>query len=203
MAADTTNILIVGVGGQGTLLASRVLAQAAVAQGHDVKVSEIHGMAQRGGSVVSQVRYGPKIFSPIIKRGDADVIMAFEKLEAARYLPFLKKGGLMVINTDRIDPLPVMSGEVGYPERLEEKIAQVVPKTITLDATGIAAGCGTSRAANIVLVGLVGRALGFPLDLLEEAVRALVPKKVVDINIKALNAGWNYMDNNLISMVRD
>ena len=160
-------------------------------------------MAQRGGSVVSQVRYGPKIFSPIIKRGDADVIIAFEKLEAARYLPFLKKGGLMVINTDRIDPLPVMSGEVAYPEKLEEKIARVVPKTISLDATGIAAGCGTSRAANIVLVGLVGRALGFPLDALEEAVRGLVPQKVVDINIKALNAGWNYVDNDLISMVRD
>lgn len=194
MADKTTNILIVGVGGQGTLLASRVLAQAAVDQEYDVKVSEIHGMAQRGGSVVSQVRYGNKVFSPIIKQGDADVIMAFEKLEAARYLPFLRKGGLMVINTDKIDPLPVMSGEVRYPEKLEEKIAGVVPKTVTLDATGIAEKCGTSKAANIVLVGLVGRTLGMPLDSLVEAIRGLVPEKAIDINIRALNEGWNYMD---------
>lgn len=194
MADKTTNILIVGVGGQGTLLASRVLAQAAVDQEYDVKVSEIHGMAQRGGSVVSQVRYGNKVFSPIIKQGDADVIMAFEKLEAARYLPFLRKGGLMVINTDKIDPLPVMSGEVRYPEKLEEKIAGVVPKTVTLDATGIAEKCGTSKAANIVLVGLVGKTLGMPLDSLVEAIRGLVPEKAIDINIRALNEGWNYMD---------
>lgn len=194
MADKTTNILIVGVGGQGTLLASRVLAQAAVDQEYDVKVSEIHGMAQRGGSVVSQVRYGTKVFSPIIKQGDADVIMAFEKLEAARYLPFLRKGGLMVINTDKIDPLPVMSGEVRYPDKLEEKIAGVVPKTVTLDATGIAEKCGTSKAANIVLVGLVGKTLGMPLDSLVEAIRGLVPEKAIDINIRALNEGWNYMD---------
>ena len=203
MANQTTNILIVGVGGQGTLLASRVLAQAAVDLGHDVKVSEIHGMAQRGGSVVSQVRYGPKVFSPIIKKGEADVIMAFERLEAARYLPFLRKDGLMVINTDKIDPLPVMSGEVRYPERLEKKIAAVVPKTVTLDATGIAEGCGTSKAANIVLVGLVGRTLGMPLDSLTEAIRGLVPEKAVDTNIKALHEGWNYMEQVSINIGMD
>lgn len=195
MTEKTTNILIVGVGGQGTLLASRVLAQAAVDRGYDVKVSEIHGMAQRGGSVVSQVRYGTRVFSPIIKKGDADVIMAFEKLEAARYLPFLRQGGLMIINTDKIDPLPVMSGEVRYPERLEEKIAAVVPNTVTLDATGIAEKCGTSKAANIVLVGMVGRILGMPFDSLAEAIKGLVPEKAIDINIKALNEGWNYMDS--------
>jgi indolepyruvate ferredoxin oxidoreductase beta subunit len=194
MADKTTNILIVGVGGQGTLLASRVLAQAAVDLGHDVKVSEIHGMAQRGGSVVSQVRYGAKVFSPIIKKGEADVIMAFEKLEAARYLPFLRKDGLIIINTDKIDPLPVMSGEVRYPERLEEKIAAVVPKTVALDATGMAEKCGTSKAANIVMVGLVGRTLGMPLDSLTEAIKGLVPQKAIDINVQALNEGWNYMD---------
>lgn len=203
MAENTTNILIVGVGGQGTLLASRVLAQAAVDLGHDVKVSEVHGMAQRGGSVVSQVRYGHKVFSPIIKKGEADVIMAFEKLEAARYLPFLRKEGLIVINTDKIDPLPVMSGEVRYPERLEEKIAEVVAKTVALDATGMAEECGNSKAANILLVGMVGRALGMPKDSLAEAIKGLVPPKAVDVNLKALTQGWNHLDKLSIKIDMD
>jgi len=194
MSGNTTNILIVGVGGQGTLLASRVLAQAAVDLGHDVKVSEVHGMAQRGGSVVSQVRYGPKVFSPIIKKGDADVIMAFEKLEAARYLPYLKEGGIMVVNTDKIDPLPVMSGETHYPDKLEVKIAELVPKTVVLDATAIAERCGNAKTANIVLVGLVGRALGMPRESLLEAVRGLVPARAIEVNLRALQHGWDHLD---------
>ncbi|NLB17282.1 MAG: indolepyruvate oxidoreductase subunit beta [Syntrophomonadaceae bacterium] len=198
MSANTTNILIVGVGGQGTLMASRVLAQAAVDLGHDVKVSEIHGMAQRGGSVVSQVRYGPKVFSPIIKMGEADVIMAFEKLEAARYLPYLRKDGFIIINTESIDPLPVMSGAAVYPESLEEKIAAVVPNTVVLDASGIAEGCGTIIAANIVMVGRVVKALQMSKDSLAEAIKTLVPSKAIDINLRALDAGWNLMDNKII-----
>ncbi|NLV17427.1 MAG: indolepyruvate oxidoreductase subunit beta [Syntrophomonadaceae bacterium] len=194
MSANTTNILIVGVGGQGTLLASRVLAQAAMDLGHDVKVSEIHGMAQRGGSVVSQVRYGPQVFSPIIKMGEADVIMAFEKLEAARYLSYLRKDGLIVINTESIDPLPVMSGADVYPENLEQKIAAVVPNTVIMDASGIAEECGNIKAANIVMVGRVGKALQMSKDSLAQAIKTLVPSKAIDINLRALDAGWDFMD---------
>ncbi|MCR4400282.1 MAG: indolepyruvate oxidoreductase subunit beta, partial [Syntrophomonadaceae bacterium] len=111
-----TSILIAGVGGQGTLLTSRVLAHVAEQEGLDVKVSEVHGMAQRGGSVVSQVRFGPRVYSPLIPMGDADVLLAFEKLEAARWLPFLKEGGLLIINDERVDPAPVMSGDMAYPD---------------------------------------------------------------------------------------
>ncbi len=115
MPDQTTNILIVGVGGQGTLLTSRIIAQVAVQMGYDVKVSEVHGMAQRGGSVVSQVRYGKKIYSPIIKKGDADIILAFEKIESARWLDYLKPDGMVIINNERVNPLPVLSGKVKYP----------------------------------------------------------------------------------------
>ncbi|MGE5398525.1 MAG: indolepyruvate oxidoreductase subunit beta [Chitinophagales bacterium] len=195
-----TNILIVGVGGQGTLLASRVIAQAAIDLGYDVKVSEIHGMAQRGGSVVSQVRYGHKVYSPIIKKGEADIILAFEKLEAARYLEFLKDGGLIVINNERIDPLPVMNGESQYPDNLEKAIADVVPRTVVLDATDMARECGNDRAANIVMVGLMGKAIGIPDASLDQAIRKLVPQKVMDINLKAAESGRNYLDNSGISL---
>lgn len=189
---DVMNILIVGVGGQGTLLASRIIAQAAIQMGHDVKVSEIHGMAQRGGSVVSQVRYGEKVFSPIIKKGEADVILAFEKLEAARYLDFLKAGGAMIVNDDRIDPAPVMSGDAKYPEKLEEKIAGVVPRTIVIDATSVAKKCGNVKAANTVLVGLMGSELGIPDEALEEAINKVVPAKARDVNQIALAAGREF-----------
>ncbi len=200
MSDKITNILIVGVGGQGTLLASRVIAQAAIDLGYDVKVSEIHGMAQRGGSVVSQVRYGKQVFSPIIKKGEADVILAFEKLEAARYLDFLKDGGLMLINNERIDPAPVMSGESKYPESIEEKIAAVVPKTVVIDATDIAVDCGTAKAANMVLVGLMSRALDLPKDAVAQAVKDMVPAKAVEINLAAMDKGWNYLDKTPISI---
>ncbi|MGE5371266.1 MAG: indolepyruvate oxidoreductase subunit beta [Solirubrobacterales bacterium] len=191
MAKQTTDILIVGVGGQGALLAGRILADAAIRLGKDVKVSEIHGMAQRGGSVVAQVRYGDKVYSPIIKKGDADVVMAFEKLEAARYLDFLKADGLMVINSERIDPAPVMSGEAKYPDDVEAKIAAAVPRTRIADATKIASGLGNVKAANTVIVGVVGRELGIPMDVLEASIRELMPAKVADVNLKALAAGWN------------
>ena len=160
MAGKAMNILIVGVGGQGTLLTSRILAQVAVDLGYDVKVSEIHGMAQRGGSVVSQVRYGEKIYSPIISKGDADIILAFEKLEAARWLDYLKPDGMIIINDDRVDPLPVMSGKVKYPEDIDQHIAQMVEKTLVVDASSIAVGCGNVRAANVVMVGILAGAMG-------------------------------------------
>lgn len=189
MAGKVTNILIVGVGGQGTLLTSRILAQVAVQLGHDVKVSEIHGMAQRGGSVVSEVRYGDKIYSPIIKKGDADIILAFEKLEAARWLDYLKPGGMVIINNDRVDPLPVMSGKVKYPQDIDQRVAGLVERTLVVDASDIAVECGNVRAANVVLVGVLAAAIGLPGDEVEKAIREMVPVKALEINLKAFNEG--------------
>jgi indolepyruvate ferredoxin oxidoreductase beta subunit len=200
MSRGITNILIVGVGGQGTLLASRVIAEAAVETGNDVKVSEVHGMAQRGGSVVTQVRYGPKVYSPIIKKGDADIILAFEKLEAARYLDYLASGGLMVINNETIDPLPVMSGESKYPQQLEEKIAAKVPRTVVVDASGIAKDCGNIKAANVVLIGIAGRVLNLPEDALVRAIQKMVPERAIEINLRALAEGRNYLDKTAVNI---
>ncbi len=189
MAGKATNILIVGVGGQGTLLTSRLLAQVAVVLGYDVMVSEIHGMAQRGGSVVSQVRYGEKIYSPIISKGDADIILAFEKLEAARWLDYLKPDGMIIINDDRVDPLPVMSGKLKYPEDIDQRIGQMVEKTMVVDASSIAIECGNVRAANVVLVGILAAAIGIPEAEVEKAIHAMVPPKALDINVKAFKQG--------------
>jgi len=195
MAGKVTNILIVGVGGQGTLLTSRILAQVAVQLGHDVKVSEIHGMAQRGGSVVSEVRYGDKIYSPIIKKGDADIILAFEKLEAARWLDYLKPGGMVIINNDRVDPLPVMSGKVKYPQDIDQRVAGLVERTLVVDASDIAVECGNVRAANVVLVGVLAAAIGLPGDEVEKAIREMVPVKALEINLKAFNEGQRQYSN--------
>ncbi len=189
MSDKTTSILIVGVGGQGTLLTARILAQVAVQMGNDVKVSEVHGMAQRGGSVVSQVRYGKKIYSPIIPMGGADIILAFEKLEAARWLDYLKKDGMVIINDDRVDPLPVMSGKVKYPETIAEKVKQKIDNTIVVNATDVAVACGNVRTANVVLLGVLTAAAGLPVDEVEAAIRAMVPAKAMEVNLKAFQEG--------------
>ncbi|MEN6351003.1 MAG: indolepyruvate oxidoreductase subunit beta [Syntrophomonas sp.] len=186
---QTKNILIVGVGGQGTLLTSRIIAQVAVQMGYDVKVSEVHGMAQRGGSVVSQVRFGDKIYSPIIKKGDADVLLAFEKLEAARWLDYLKPDGKVIINDDRVDPLPVMTGKAKYPQDIDQKIATLVPDTTVVDATSMAIACGNVKAANVVLVGMLAGAMGLPAEEVEKAITAMVPAKALDVNLKAFQEG--------------
>jgi indolepyruvate ferredoxin oxidoreductase beta subunit len=189
MQSQTTNILIVGVGGQGTLLTSRIIAQVAVQLGYDVKVSEVHGMAQRGGSVVTQVRYGEKIYSPIIKMGDADVILAFEKIEAARWLDYLKEDGMVIINNERVNPLPVMSGKAKYPDDIHEKVAALVEKTVVVDATDIAIRCGNAKAANVVLVGMLSQAIGLPFEEVEKAIRDIVPAKALDVNLQAFREG--------------
>lgn len=189
MTQPTKNILIVGVGGQGTLLTSRILARVAINLGYDVKATEVHGMAQRGGSVVSEVRYGEKIYSPVIKKGDADVILAFEKLEAARWIPYLKPGGKVIINDERVDPLPVMTGKAQYPDDIAEHIASLIPDTTILDATNIAVQCGSAKAANVVLVGILAGGLGLLEQEVEKAVREMVPAKALDINIKAYHKG--------------
>lgn len=189
MEERVTNILIVGVGGQGTLLTSRVIAQVAVQMGFDVKVSEIHGMAQRGGSVVSQVRYGRKVFSPIISKGEADIILAFEKIEAARWLDYLKPDGMVIINNERVNPLPVMSGKVEYPDQIHERVAQLVPKTTIVNATEIAVSCGNFRAANVVLVGMISQAMGIPAEEVEKAITYIVPARALEVNLKAFREG--------------
>lgn len=189
MQDQNTNILIVGVGGQGTLLTSRIIAQVVVQMGYDVKVSEVHGMAQRGGSVVTQVRYGDKIYAPIISKGKADVILAFEKIEAARWLDYLKPDGMIIINDERVDSLPVMSGKAKYPDDIHKKIADKVKRTVIIDATHIAERCGNAKAANVVLVGMLSQAIGLPEDEVEKAIRQIVPAKALEVNLAAFREG--------------
>lgn len=189
---NTTNILIVGVGGQGTILASRILSQVVLSAGYDVKVSEIHGMSQRGGSVVTQVRFGEKVHAPIITAGEVDAILAFEQLEAKRWLPTLKEGGTMIVNTQKINPMPVIIGAAKYPNTIladMEKVANVVP----LDALGAAIVAGNPKAVNVVLLGVLSARLEDKIQIMEdawiEALEKSVPPKLLDINMKAFKAG--------------
>ena len=174
---ETRNIMIVGVGGQGSLLASKLLGHLLLSQGYDVKVSEVHGMSQRGGSVVTYVRYGDKVYSPVIDQGEADFIVSFELLEAARWLPYLKKDGIIVTNTQQVDPMPVITGAAQYPEDLVEKLKATGAKVDALDCLKLAEQAGSAKAVNIVLLGR----LSHYFDLSEEAwmasLEANVPAK--------------------------
>ncbi|MBQ3638125.1 MAG: indolepyruvate oxidoreductase subunit beta [Clostridia bacterium] len=181
------NIMIVGVGGQGTLLASKILGRAAMDSGLDVKVSEVHGMSQRGGSVVTYVRFGDEVYSPVIGRGDADVILSFELLEAARWLPNLKNGGVLVTSTQQINPMPVITGAAEYPEGLIDDIKALGVDIRAFDAPAIAAEAGNARAANVALIGLAADALGFDTEILRNAVAACVPEKALEVNMKAFD----------------
>lgn len=184
------SILIVGVGGQGTLLASKLLGSVLVSSGYDVKVSEVHGMSQRGGSVVTYVRYGENVASPIIDKGEADVILSFELLEAARYLPFLKKGGTIVTNTQQIDPMPVITGAAQYPEELGTKLEKMGVKVIACDALGTAAEAGSAKAVNIVLLAKLARQLDIPKETWLKAVEENVPEKFRELNLKAFELAY-------------
>lgn len=185
----TKSIMLVGVGGQGTLLASRILGSVLLSQGYDVKVSEVHGMSQRGGSVVTYIKYGEKIFSPVIEKGEADVIVAFEQLEAARWLPYLKKGGKIITNTQKIAPMPVIMGVQEYPEELIEKIRAKGVDITAVDALSLAEEAGSSRAVNVVLMGLISKTAGFPVEVWEKALEECVPAKALEINKKAFASG--------------
>ena len=185
---ETKNIMIVGVGGQGSLLASRILGAAAMASGYDVKVSEVHGMSQRGGSVVTYVRYGEGVASPVICEGEADVILSFEMLEAARWLPYLRTGGTIVTGTQKINPMPVITGAAKYPEEIDEKIRALGVKLVAEDAAAISAEAGSEKAANVALIGLAAHVLGFDADVLRKAVEDCVPAKAREINLRALDA---------------
>ena len=190
---STKNIMIVGVGGQGSLLASRILGNAVLLKGFDVKVSEVHGMSQRGGSVVTYVKYGEKVASPVSCRGEADIIMSFELLEAARWLPYLKKGGVVITNTQQINPMPVITGAAEYPENLPEKMRATGAKVIAADALAIAREAGSEKAVNVALIGLMSHALGFDSETLREAVRMSVPEKFVELNLKAFDLGASHI----------
>lgn len=190
MANQTTSILIVGVGGQGTLLASRVLGNLLLSQGHDVKVSEVHGMSQRGGSVVTYIRYGDKVHSPIVTEGEADVIIAFEELEAYRWMPYLKKGGMLVVNKQNIVPMPVIIGAASYPTDILTEISKKYENTIAVDALSIALECGSAKATNIVLLGVLAAKMHMDKQLWLDTIQSTVPPKFLDLNIAAFEAGY-------------
>ena len=181
--------MIVGVGGQGTLLASRILGHAILQKGWDVKVSEVHGMSQRGGSVVTYVRYGEKVASPTVDQGQADLLLAFEQLEAARYLSWLKPEGKIIVNTQRIDPMPVVTGAAEYPEGLIEKIRAKGVEVYPLDALSLAREAGSAKAINLVLIGLLSRQMDFEPEIWERALEECVPPKFLEINRKAFALG--------------
>ncbi len=187
----TKNIMIVGVGGQGSLLASKLLGQLLMAQGYDVKVSEVHGMSQRGGSVVTYVRYGDKVASPVIDRGEADYIVSFEVLEAARWLPFLRPGGRVVTSTQQIDPMPVVTGAASYPEDLVEKMKKTGALVDALDCLSLAEQAGSVKAVNIVLMGRLSHYFDLPEEAWMQALEAVVPAKFLEMNKKAFALGQN------------
>ena len=189
---NTKNIMIVGVGGQGSLLASKLLGHLLMAQGYDVKVSEVHGMSQRGGSVVTYVRYGDKVFSPVIDKGQADYIVSFEILEAARWLPFLKKDGQIVTNTQQIDPMPVITGAAQYPENLVEKLKATGAKVDALDCLSLAEEAGSAKAVNIVLLGRLSHYFDLPEDAWMKSLAANVPPTFLEMNKKAFELGKNH-----------
>jgi indolepyruvate ferredoxin oxidoreductase beta subunit len=187
---NTKNIMIVGVGGQGTLLASRILGNAVIRMGYDVKVSEVHGMSQRGGSVVTYVKYGEKVYSPVIDNGEADIVLAFELLEAYRALPALKAGGQLIVNDQRINPMPVITGAAQYPENILEKLSSKV-NTTSVDALALATEAGSIKAVNVVLIGVMAKNTDIPYDVWVETIRTTVPPKFLDINLKAFDLGYH------------
>ena len=188
---ENTSIMIVGVGGQGTLLASRILGNVLIGAGYDVKVSEVHGMSQRGGSVTTYVRFGEKVWSPIIEKGGADIILSFELLEALRALPYLKPDGQIIVNTQQIDPMPVITGAAEYPQGIEQTLAQRSRLT-AVDALALAREAGSIKAVNVVLIGLLASRTSIPREQWEETLRATVPPKFLEINQRAFALGYEH-----------
>ena len=185
----TKNIMIVGVGGQGSLLASKLLGRLLLTRGYDIKVSEVHGMSQRGGSVVTYVRYGDKVYSPVIDKGEADFIVSFELLEAARWTEYLKKDGVIVTNTQQINPMPVITGAAQYPAGLVEKMQSANLQVEAIDALKLAEEAGSAKAVNIVLMGHLSRHFDFELTEWMDAIEKSVPAKFLELNKKAFLLG--------------
>lgn len=188
---DTKNIMIVGVGGQGSLLASKLLGSLLTDEGYAVKVSEVHGMSQRGGSVVTYVRFGDRVYSPVISEGEADVIVSFEKIEAARHLACLKKGGKIIVNTQEIDPMPVITGAAQYPTDIIDEIKSKGVFVDTVDALSLAEQAGNAKSVNIVLMGRVAKYFDIPYEKWIAAIEKTVKPKFVEINKKAFDLGYN------------
>ena len=186
---ETKNIMIVGVGGQGSLLASKLLGRLLLDKGYDVKLSEVHGMSQRGGSVVTYVRFGDKVYSPIIDKGEADFIVSFELLEAARWTEYLKKDGKIVTNTQQVNPMPVITGAAAYPENLAEKMTAAGIDVDAFDALKLAEEAGSSKAVNIVLMGRLSHYFDIPESEWHAAIEKSVPAKFLEMNQKAFTLG--------------
>lgn len=185
------SIMIVGVGGQGTLLASRILGSALLDCGYDVKVSEVHGMSQRGGSVVTYVRCGEEVASPIIEKGEADIILAFEQLEAARWLSFLKPDGKIIVNTQTIDPMPVVIGTTEYPDGVIDAVKAAGADVQAIDALALAVEAGTAKAVNVVLIGAMAKSMPLDKEIWIKALKESVPAKFLELNLKAFELGYN------------
>ena len=189
MSRGRGNVFLAGVGGQGILLASELLGGALLLGGYDVKKSEVHGMAQRGGAVTTHLRYGPRVFSPLIEPGTADLLVAFEKMEALRFAHFLKPEGAVVVNAQEILPPSVATGRERYPERIEERLAAVTPNLYRIDALAAALSLREVRAVNMVMVGAASHLLPLPEHFYGEALRACLPERIVDVNARAFRAG--------------
>lgn len=185
----TMNIMVVGVGGQGTLLTSRIIGKVALEAGYDVKLSEVHGMAQRGGSVVTFVRYGDKVYEPVVEEGCVDVLISFERLEAQRYAHFLKKDGIIIVNDCKIEPMTVVVGAKTYPEGIIEKLS-AKHTVYTIDAGALAKEIGNSKVLNTIVLGLAAKHIGFSEEEWLDVVRATVPPKTIDVNTQAFKLGY-------------
>ncbi len=187
---ETKNIMIVGVGGQGTLLTSRVLGGVMLDGGYQVKMSEVHGMAQRGGSVVTFVRYGDEVFEPIVEEGCADLLIAFERLEALRYAHFLKKDGVLIVNDQRMDPMPVVMGAAKYPENIIEDLSKEY-KVISVDAMAEAKKLGNPKVFNVIILGVAAKHMDFTPDQWNSVIEKTVKEKFIDINKEAFKCGYD------------
>jgi indolepyruvate ferredoxin oxidoreductase beta subunit len=191
MSEERGNIFLAGVGGQGILLASEVIGEALLRAGYDVKKSEVHGMAQRGGAVTTHLRFGPKVYSPLIEPGAADLLIAFEKLEALRFIHFLKPDGIAVVNSQEIPPAPVSAGQEPYPNRIEERLREVSPHVYLVDALAAALALREVRAVNMVMTGAASHFLPLPEVAYADALKARLPARVVEVNLQAYRAGWS------------
>ncbi|NMA67577.1 MAG: indolepyruvate oxidoreductase subunit beta [Clostridiaceae bacterium] len=189
---NNRSIMIVGVGGQGTLLTSRILGDVAVNLGLDVKVSEVHGMSQRGGSVVTYVKMGEKIYSPTVEKNEADILLCFEQLEALRWIDYVKKDGAVIINTQKIDPMPVIIGNSEYPQNIIEKIKEEYSQTISVPALDMAKACGNIKAVNVVMIGVMAKRTEIDKEIWLNAIKKTVKPQFVDMNIKAFNMGYDF-----------
>lgn len=190
--SETKGIMIVGVGGQGTLLASRILGSVLIGQGYDVKMSEVHGMSQRGGSVVTYVKFGEKVYSPLVDQGEADYIIAFERLEAARWVSYLKEGGTLMINDRRISPMPVITGAMEYPNEIVEKLRGKGAKVVACDALSMAIEAGNPKSVNVVMIGILSALTEFSENVWQAALTECVKPKFLELNKKAFSLGREY-----------